>query len=182
MIHKTSIIDSKAKISISAKIGPYTIIGPNVEIEDEVAWIKRIEERIIHIFTSRSNLTKLKIKRNWDRKDWWINADEALEEAGQALEAAKQAALAAGGNKQKLAAAARPLEQAAEQFLKVAKQAAQATQNAQTPMEKQVAEAAQQDAEQAAQQAAEAAKTSAALVADMVPAWDRESYERRGSS
>ena len=54
-------------------------IGKTFEIEDEVGWIKRIEERIIKIFTSRSTLTKLKIKRNWDRKDWWINADEALE-------------------------------------------------------------------------------------------------------
>lgn len=54
-------------------------IGKTFEIEDEVVWIKRIEERIINIFTSRSNLTPLKIKRNWDRKDWWINADEALE-------------------------------------------------------------------------------------------------------
>jgi len=54
-------------------------IGKTFEIEDEVAWIKRIEERIINIFASRSNLTSLKIKRNWDRKDWWINADEALE-------------------------------------------------------------------------------------------------------
>jgi len=36
MIHKTSIIDSKAKISKTAKIGPYTIIGSNVEIGDEV--------------------------------------------------------------------------------------------------------------------------------------------------
>jgi len=54
-------------------------IGKTFEIEDEVAWIKRIEERIINIFTSRSSLTNLKIKRNWDRKDWWINADEALE-------------------------------------------------------------------------------------------------------
>ena len=34
MIHKTCIIDSKAKISKTAKIGPYTIIGSNVEIED----------------------------------------------------------------------------------------------------------------------------------------------------
>ena len=33
MIHKTCIIDSKAKISKTAKIGPYTIIGSNVEIE-----------------------------------------------------------------------------------------------------------------------------------------------------
>ena len=32
MIHKTAIIDSKAKISDNVKIGPYTVIGPNVEI------------------------------------------------------------------------------------------------------------------------------------------------------
>lgn len=54
-------------------------IGKTFEIEDEVAWIKRIEQRIITIFTSRSTLTSLRIKRNWDRKDWWIDADEALE-------------------------------------------------------------------------------------------------------
>ena len=35
MIHKTAIIDSKAKISQSVRIGPYTVIGPNVEIEEE---------------------------------------------------------------------------------------------------------------------------------------------------
>jgi UDP-N-acetylglucosamine acyltransferase len=32
MIHKTAIIDPKAKISSSVEIGPYVIIGPNVEI------------------------------------------------------------------------------------------------------------------------------------------------------
>ena len=32
MIHKTAIIDSKAKISDNVKIGPYSVIGPNVEI------------------------------------------------------------------------------------------------------------------------------------------------------
>ena len=32
MIHKTAIVDAKAKISENAKIGPYSIIGPNVEI------------------------------------------------------------------------------------------------------------------------------------------------------
>ena len=36
MIHKTSIIDSKSKISKTVKIGPYTVIGPNVEISDDV--------------------------------------------------------------------------------------------------------------------------------------------------
>tara|TARA_B100001093_G_C26834145_1_gene1017560 strand:+ start:754 stop:1578 length:825 start_codon:yes stop_codon:yes gene_type:complete len=53
--------------------------GKTYEIEDEVKFINRIEERILDIFTSRSSLTKTKIKRNWDRKDWWISADEALE-------------------------------------------------------------------------------------------------------
>ena len=32
MIHNTAIIDSEAKIAENVKIGPYTIIGPNVEI------------------------------------------------------------------------------------------------------------------------------------------------------
>jgi len=34
MIHKTAIIDPKAKISSSVDIGAYTIIGPNVEIDE----------------------------------------------------------------------------------------------------------------------------------------------------
>ena len=54
-------------------------IGKTFEVEDEVKLVKRIEERIVDIFTSRSKLTKQKIKRNWDRKDWWIDADECLE-------------------------------------------------------------------------------------------------------
>ena len=32
MIHKTAIIDQKAKISSNVSIGAYTVIGPNVEI------------------------------------------------------------------------------------------------------------------------------------------------------
>ena len=33
MIHKTSIVDSKAKIASNVKIGPYCVIGPMVEIK-----------------------------------------------------------------------------------------------------------------------------------------------------
>ena len=36
MIHKTSIIDQKAKISKNVKVGAYSIIGPNVEIAENV--------------------------------------------------------------------------------------------------------------------------------------------------
>ena len=35
MIHKTAIIDPKAKISLNVEIGPYSIIGPNVEIGEK---------------------------------------------------------------------------------------------------------------------------------------------------
>lgn len=53
--------------------------GKTFEVEDEVEFVKRIEKRIIDIFVKRSHLTSAKIKRNWDRKDWWITAEEALE-------------------------------------------------------------------------------------------------------
>ena len=36
MIHKTAIIDPKAKISSNVKIGPYSVIGPHVEIDEGV--------------------------------------------------------------------------------------------------------------------------------------------------
>jgi len=36
MIHKTAIINANAKISLTAEIGPYSIIGANVEICDHV--------------------------------------------------------------------------------------------------------------------------------------------------
>ncbi len=36
MIHKTAIINPKAKISSNVKIGPYSIIGPHVEIGEDV--------------------------------------------------------------------------------------------------------------------------------------------------
>ena len=53
--------------------------GKTFEIEDEVKFVKRIEERILDIFIVRSKLTKQKIKRNWERKDWWISAEECVE-------------------------------------------------------------------------------------------------------
>ena len=34
MIHKTAVIDSKAKLDKNVQIGPYCVIGPNVEIRE----------------------------------------------------------------------------------------------------------------------------------------------------
>ena len=65
-------------------------IGKSFEIEDKVEWVKRIEARIIDIFVQRSKeaadagtatkpLTKAKVKKNWERKDWWLTSDECIE-------------------------------------------------------------------------------------------------------
>ena len=44
MIHKLAIIDPKAKISKNVKVGPYSIIGPNVEIAGGSGVIKDIPD------------------------------------------------------------------------------------------------------------------------------------------
>ena len=57
----------------------FLAVGKTFEVEDEVEFIKRVEDRILDIFVARSTLTKQKIKRTWDRKDWWLSSDECLE-------------------------------------------------------------------------------------------------------
>lgn len=54
-------------------------IGSTFEVEDRVKLIKRIEKRIVNIFVERSNFTAEQIEESWDRKDYWLDADEALE-------------------------------------------------------------------------------------------------------
>tara|TARA_B100000965_G_scaffold134777_1_gene112197 strand:- start:276 stop:1055 length:780 start_codon:yes stop_codon:yes gene_type:complete len=42
MIHKSSVIDSKAKISNNVKIGPFCYVGPNVILDDNVELISNV--------------------------------------------------------------------------------------------------------------------------------------------
>jgi ATP-dependent Clp endopeptidase proteolytic subunit ClpP len=50
------------------------------EIEDDVDFYKRICERVLNIFVTRSGgkLSKAAMKRNWTRKNWWLDSTEAL--------------------------------------------------------------------------------------------------------
>ena len=59
------------------------------EIEDTVAWVKRIQERVLSIFADRCKvarergtaskpLTKAEIKKHWTRQDWWLSSDDCL--------------------------------------------------------------------------------------------------------
>ena len=42
MIHKSSVVDSKAKIAGSVKIGPFCYVGPNVVLDDNVELISNV--------------------------------------------------------------------------------------------------------------------------------------------
>lgn len=52
--------------------------GKTFDVEDTVEWIKRVQKRILEIFAARSDLKIATLKRKWERKDWWIDSDEAL--------------------------------------------------------------------------------------------------------
>jgi ATP-dependent Clp endopeptidase proteolytic subunit ClpP len=54
--------------------------GSTYQLEDEVELLKRLEERVIRLFVRKSGgkLTAARIKKNWQRKDWWLSSDEAL--------------------------------------------------------------------------------------------------------
>jgi ATP-dependent Clp endopeptidase proteolytic subunit ClpP len=56
----------------------FGVIGKTFDVEDRLKWIQRIEERVLAIFVSRSQLTRAVIKRKWDRTDWWLESDECL--------------------------------------------------------------------------------------------------------
>ncbi len=74
--------------------GGHRVMGPNAymlihevsslawgnasELEDEVAFVKRLQDRILDILAERSTLSKTQIARRWKRKDWWLDAPEAL--------------------------------------------------------------------------------------------------------
>lgn len=58
-------------------------VGSFGQIEDRVKLVEMMHEQILDLFVGRaqpinSKTTRAFIKRNWQRKDWWIPAPEAL--------------------------------------------------------------------------------------------------------
>lgn len=52
--------------------------GKSSEMEDELKFVKKLQDRLLDILAERSTLTKAQIKRRWTKKDDWMSADEAL--------------------------------------------------------------------------------------------------------
>jgi ATP-dependent Clp endopeptidase proteolytic subunit ClpP len=74
---QASLMIHEASFGASGKIG---------DVEDTVEWVKKIQERILDIFATRCQaaptatkpLTKAALRNRWRRKNWWLDADEAL--------------------------------------------------------------------------------------------------------
>lgn len=52
--------------------------GKSSELTDRVEFYELMEKRLLAILASRSSLTERQIKAKWNRKDWWLTADEAV--------------------------------------------------------------------------------------------------------
>jgi ATP-dependent Clp endopeptidase proteolytic subunit ClpP len=48
------------------------------EIEDEVKFVKMIQNRVLDIFAARAKVSRNYIATQWRRKDWWLDSDTAL--------------------------------------------------------------------------------------------------------
>lgn len=48
------------------------------QVEDQVEFVKKLQDRLLDILAERSSLTKAQIKNRWTRKNWWLDAKEAL--------------------------------------------------------------------------------------------------------
>jgi ATP-dependent protease ClpP protease subunit len=56
-------------------------LGKLPDLEDEVAFAKALQERILNIYVSRcgGKTTKEYLRDHWARKDWWLDADEIID-------------------------------------------------------------------------------------------------------
>jgi ATP-dependent protease ClpP protease subunit len=53
-------------------------IGKVSELEDEVKFMKGLQNRALAILAERSTLTKKQIENRWRRKDWWLDSEETV--------------------------------------------------------------------------------------------------------
>lgn len=54
-------------------------MGSFGQVEDQVKFVQKLQERILQIFADRSTLSTAQIRNRWKRTNWWLDANEALE-------------------------------------------------------------------------------------------------------
>lgn len=53
--------------------------GKISELEDEMLFLRRLQDRCLDILSERSTLTKKKIENRWKRRDWWLGAEDIVD-------------------------------------------------------------------------------------------------------
>lgn len=66
--------------------GSLATAGSAAEVEDTVEWVRSLQKRLLTIIADRAEasgapkaLTRDEIEQRWERRDWWMTADQALE-------------------------------------------------------------------------------------------------------
>ena len=64
--------------------GSASVTGDMAKIDDYTEWFRRIDDRILDIFYERSrgapkSLSRKALSKKFERKDWWLSSEEALE-------------------------------------------------------------------------------------------------------
>jgi ATP-dependent protease ClpP protease subunit len=49
------------------------------KVADDFTLLRRLQEKAVAIYCERSALTREMIEQKWERKDWWLDAEEMLE-------------------------------------------------------------------------------------------------------
>jgi ATP-dependent Clp endopeptidase proteolytic subunit ClpP len=81
--------------AVLLQAGDYRVIGENAfmlvhevsnnsagkvsELEDGMEFTKRLQKRLLAILSERSTLTERELARRWTRKEWWLDAQEAVD-------------------------------------------------------------------------------------------------------
>lgn len=52
--------------------------GKMTDLEDEIEFTKRLQSKLVEILAERSTMTKRQIETRWKRRDWWLDAEDAL--------------------------------------------------------------------------------------------------------
>ncbi len=56
----------------------FAAAGTTGQVEDQVEWVKKVQERILDIFAERSKVKRTFIKSHWTRKNWWLSSDDCI--------------------------------------------------------------------------------------------------------
>jgi len=54
-------------------------MGKLTEIEDEVKFLNKLQDRLLDILAERATISKANIKKRWKRQDWWLSAQECID-------------------------------------------------------------------------------------------------------